>query len=121
MPRFLQFLLVVCLFSVSGATLAQADVVNQEITALLSRLESSQCEFNRNGDWYGPAKARSHLERKRAYIEARGELQSTEQFIELAATQSSFTGRAYQVRCPANSAVPSRTWLMAILKEIRGG
>jgi len=109
------------MFSVgmAGVAFAQTPVVNQEISELLSRLESSQCEFNRNGTWYAPEKARNHLERKLAYIEARGDLKSTEQFIELAATRSSFTGRAYQVRCPSSPAVSSQTWLMGILKDMR--
>lgn len=120
MHRFIQVLFVSSLWGVASIAFAQSDAVNQEINTLLSRLESSHCEFNRNGSWYSASKARSHLERKLAYIEARGELKSTEQFIELAATQSSFTGRAYQVRCPSAQAVPSQGWLMSQLEEIRG-
>ncbi len=116
----IQVLVVSCVWGMASVAFAQNKGVSQEITALLEKLESSQCEFNRNGSWYGASKARSHLERKLAYIEARGELKSTEQFIELAATQSSFTGQAYQVRCHATQAVPSQEWLMSQLKEIRG-
>ena len=34
-----------------------------EVDALLERLEQSDCRFHRNGEWYGPRKAREHLER----------------------------------------------------------
>ena len=35
-----------------------------EVKALLDKLIASSCEFNRNGDWYSAAEAKSHLERK---------------------------------------------------------
>lgn len=90
-----------------------------EIAHLLAYLEGSRCAFYRNGDWHAAAEARSHLERKRDYLEKRSMVGTAEQFIERAATSSSFTGEAYKVRCGAGPAVPSGTWLRAELKRYR--
>lgn len=93
--------------------------VRAEIDALLAKLESSGCEFNRNGSWHGGAEARKHLLRKLDYIERRGTVQSTEQFIELAATGSSASGKPYLVRCGKQEPVQSREWLTRELAPIR--
>jgi hypothetical protein len=94
--------------------------VRAEIDALLAKLESSGCQFNRNGSWHGAGEAKAHLLRKLEYIERRGTVQSTEQFIELAATGSSRSGKPYLVRCGSEAPVPSRQWLTRELAPIRG-
>lgn len=101
----------------SAATLPAKD--RDEVDALLSRLETSGCQFNRNGSWYSGAEAKVHLSSKREYLEGKSALQTTEQFIELAATSSSMTGVAYQVKCKDTAAVPSRAWLLNELKQVR--
>lgn len=94
--------------------------IRTEIDGLLNRLQSSGCEFNRNGTWYSGSEAKTHLLRKLAYLEDKGTLRNAEQFIELAATSSSFSGSAYQVRCGATPPVPSRQWLTRELSALRG-
>ena len=94
--------------------------VRAEIDAMLNRLETSSCQFQRNGTWHDSAKAKAHLLDKLAYIEKRGTLQNAEQFIELAASRSSLSGRAYQVRCGGAATVQSQQWLGDQLKAIRG-
>jgi YD repeat-containing protein len=94
--------------------------VRTEIDALLTSLQSSGCQFNRNGSWYSGAEARDHLLRKLRYIERGDAIQSTEQFIELAASRSSSSGQAYQVRCDGQAAATSQTWLTRQLTAIRG-
>lgn len=94
--------------------------VRAEIDALLAKLESSGCQFNRNGSWHGGAEAKSHLLRKLEYIERRATVQNTEQFIELAAAASSTSKKPYLVRCGSQEAVPSRDWLTRELGAIRG-
>ncbi len=42
-----------------------------DVDALLTRLQSSGCEFNRNGSWYSGAEAKAHLLKKLDYLEAR--------------------------------------------------
>lgn len=95
--------------------------VRAEIDAMLIRLEASGCRFLRNGSWHDGARAREHLLDKLEYIEKRGTVQSAEQFIELAASRSSLSGRAYQVGCGAQAPVPSQQWLTEQLGRVRGG
>jgi hypothetical protein len=85
----------------------------------MSRLEASGCEFSRNGTWYTATDAKSHLLRKLKYFEDRGALQTTEQFIELAASSSSTTGQPYLVKCGSSAAVPSGEWLRSQLQVLR--
>ena len=93
--------------------------VQAEITSLLSRLETSDCKFNRNGSWYSGTKAKAHMLTKLRYIEARTTLTSAEQFIELAATKSSISGKPYLVQCGATPAQTSAAWLTTQLKSLR--
>ena len=94
-------------------------VMHKEITQLLERIESSNCSFNRNGSWHGPADARKHLQMKVDYMVKRNMLGSTEEFISKAATASSVSGEAYQIRCGNGAPMDSATWLTAELKRIR--
>lgn len=103
--------------ALSAAPLAPA--VRAEIDNLLSALEKSGCEFNRNGTWYASKDARTHLLRKLEYLEGKDAVRSTEQFIELAASTSSSSGKPYLVRCGKTVPVESRTWLSAQLAALR--
>ena len=97
-----------------------APAVRAEIEALMSKMSASGCQFERNGSWHEAADARTHLLRKLDYIEKQREtLASTEQFIELAASKSSFSGKPYRVKCGSAEAVPSRDWLNRELKALR--
>jgi hypothetical protein len=93
--------------------------VRAEIDALLGKLQSSGCQFDRNGSWHSAAEARDHLLRKLEAIERRGTIQSTEQFIDLAASKSSSSGKPYRVRCGTEAAVGSGPWLHRQLVAIR--
>jgi hypothetical protein len=114
--------LVVVLSGVWGAAFAGPTPapVRAEIDAMLNRLETSGCQFLRNGSWHDGARAKAHLLDKLAYIEKRGTVQSAEQFIELAASRSSLSGRPYQVRCGGQAPVESRRWLGEQLTALRG-
>jgi uncharacterized protein DUF5329 len=121
-PALLRLTAVAC-----GALTASAfawagelsSVAQKEITQLLDRIETSNCSFGRNGDWYPPAEARKHLQMKVDYMVKRNMLGSTEEFISKAATASSVSGEAYQIRCGTQAPVASATWLTAELKRIR--
>lgn len=95
--------------------------VKREVGLLLNRLATSGCEFNRNGTWYTGPDAKGHLQTKLEYLERHQPPQSTEQFIKEAATVSSASGRAYQVRCPQVAEQPSAQWLTQELKALRSG
>lgn len=106
-----------CCAAFAGPTAA---AVRAEIHALLSKLEASGCRFNRNGSWFSGSEAKDHLLRKLEYVEGRGTVQSTEQFIELAASRSSSSGTPYQVKCGSEAPVESHQWLASQLVSIRG-
>lgn len=90
-----------------------------ELTALLNRLEASGCEFHRNDRWHSAAQARVHLQRKLDYLESKGSVKTAEGFIYLAASKSSVTGAAYQVRCSGQAPETSTAWLLKQLAELR--
>lgn len=92
-----------------------------EINSLLERLENSSCQFNRNDTWYTASEAKAHLLDKLEHVEKRVALKSTEQFIDLAASKSSMSGKPYQVRCGNDAPVESKIWLTEELKSMRSG
>ena len=93
--------------------------VPAEIELLLAQLQTSGRTFNRNNSWYSGAEAIDHLLRKLTYIEGRSTVQSTEQFIELAASKSSSSGKAYRVKCGEEPPLESAAWLTKQLRVIR--
>ena len=90
-----------------------------EVDALLTRLQNSGCQFNRNGSWYSGAEARSHLLRKLEYLEGKDMVHNADQFIVLGASTSSSSGKPYLVRCGAAQPVDSKSWLGAELQAMR--
>jgi hypothetical protein len=84
--------LLTCCVAIAATAAPLSPVARAEIDGLLVRLVASGCEFNRNGVWYTAAEAKSHLSQKLKYFEDRGMVQTTEQFIEMAASSSSMSG-----------------------------
>ena len=105
-----------CSLSVAAPTAAP---VRAEIDALLASLQSSGCQFNRNGSWYSAEQAKQHLLGKLDYIERKTTVRSAEQFIELAASKSSYSGKPYQVKCGHAATVESKQWLTSQLAYLR--
>jgi hypothetical protein len=120
MKRILTFLLT-CIVVAAAAAAPLAPAARTEIDGLMSKLETSGCEFNRNGNWYTSSEAKSHLLRKLKYLEERDSVQTAEQFIELAASNSSATGQPYLVKCGNGAPVQSGAWLLYQLQAIRSG
>jgi hypothetical protein len=106
-----------------GSSLAPAALpstaTSDEVAHLLAYLERSGCQFSRNGKWYDAARAKDHLNRKYHYLLRKGLVRETEDFVRLAATKSSVSGKPYQVRCEGERAVPSETWLAEELARYR--
>jgi hypothetical protein len=117
--RRILFFLLTCIFIAAGIAAPLSPSARTEIDVLMSRLEASGCEFNRNGTWHRAPDVKSHLLRKLKYFEDRGAVQTTEQFIELAASSSSTTGEPYLVKCGSNAAVQSGAWLRSQLQVLR--
>ena len=111
------------LIGVSALAVAHAQppaaATQKEIEQLFAALQQSQCQFQRNGTWYDAAKATDHLRQKYDYLLKRDLVPSTELFIERAATQSSVSGKPYQVRCGQSAPVTSKQWFDAQLKALR--
>ena len=93
--------------------------VRSEIDFLLGYVEGSGCAFYRNGSWYDSRAAQSHLRDKYTYLVAQDQINSTDDFIEKAATASSFSGQPYEVRCNGGPPVTSNQWLRAELARFR--
>ena len=53
------------------------------------------------------------------HLEERTKLTSSEQFIELAASESSLSGDAYRVRCAGRAEQTSAAWFLEQLRAIR--
>jgi hypothetical protein len=105
--------------AVVSLALAAGPQVDAETDQLLEALRGSGCRFQRNGTWHGPAQAAEHLATKRDHLMRMGRLHSAEDFIRLAASASSMSGKAYRVACPDAPEVDSRPWLEAELRRIR--
>lgn len=90
-----------------------------EIEHLLDYLGASDCEFYRNGSWYGPRKAAAHLRRKYEYYLDHADTPSAVEFIDTMASASSLSGQPYQVRCPGAGPVAAGAWFEAELSRHR--
>ncbi len=104
---------------VATARAAPPPTAAREIDELIAALGDSGCEFQRNFSWYPATKAEAHLRRKYEWLRQRDLVDSAEQFIERAGSQSSLSGRAYKVRCTGQPTVTSAAWLRARLARVR--
>lgn len=91
----------------------------QEIQYLFKALESSDCKFNRNGSWYAPTEASVHLQKKYKYMVNHNYINTAESFIDNAASKSSMSGKAYEVKCGDGEPVESKQWFINTLKSYR--
>ncbi len=90
-----------------------------EIAHLMQVIRASDCQFNRNGAWHSTPDAHQHIDQKLQYLRSAEKITSAESFIELAAAQSSTTGKLYMVQCPGRPLQPARAWLMLELTRYR--
>jgi hypothetical protein len=63
--------------------------------------------------------AQAHLRDKYKYLTARNLINTTEDFIDKAATESSISGQPYEVRCKGGATVRSNQWLRDELARFR--
>jgi hypothetical protein len=91
-----------------------------EIDYLLDFVEISGCEFYRNGSWYDSVRAQEHLRKKYDYLSARDRIVTAEDFIAKAASESSLSGIAYEIRCGGGcTSIATSEWLLAVLARYR--
>lgn len=117
-PLWLACLLSAFCMSIS-AQAAEPAATKIEIAHLFSVLETSNCQFNRNGTWYSAKEAAGHLQTKYKYLQDKDLVPSAEKFIERAATESSFSGKAYLIKCADNVVQASAPWFTAALVKYR--
>lgn len=114
--------LLMLMLTLTRAPVSRADVpkgVQAEVDFLLGYLDVSGCRFYRNGSWYDAKAAQAHLRGKYQYLSERSQINTAEDFIEKAATKSSFSGQPYQVGCKGEATVVSNQWLRAVLARFR--
>lgn len=111
--------LLTCLLPLSAAAAAPGPAVKTEIDTLLAYLDKSGCRFFRNGTWYVAAEARAHVAKKYQYLLGKGQIVSTEAFIDKAASESSISGKPYLVQCGDAAAVESGRWFKDELTRLR--
>ncbi|MGN7838965.1 YfeK family protein [Stenotrophomonas sp. 22385] len=112
--------LAVALGATAGSvTAAPSEAARREIAALIGALDGSSCRFQRNGSWHDATEARAHLQRKYDYLLKKDKVDTAEQFIERAASQSSMSGRPYRIACPGQPEQTAAAWFGARLQALR--
>jgi hypothetical protein len=111
-------LVAIATIAMSAYAVVPTPAAKAEIEQLLTRLQSSGCQFERNGSWHDAAEARAHIEGKYRYLLKKELVGTPEDFIKLAATQSSVSGKPYQVKCGTQQ-VTSGRWMTDQLKQVR--
>ena len=116
LPKTLLF----CVLSLASTSAfsAPSQAAKKEIGQLMDALSGSGCQFQRNGSWYEAAEARAHLQRKYDYLLKKSKVDTAEQFIQRAASESSMSGRAYRVKCQGKEQDAS-AWFGDQLQELR--
>jgi Family of unknown function (DUF5329) len=119
MTRPILFALILFSAVFTPVQAAEPAATKAEIAHLFTTLQSSNCQFNRNGTWYGAKEASAHLQTKYKYLQDKDLVPSAEKFIERAATESSLSGKAYQIKCADNVSQASGPWFQAVLSKYR--
>lgn len=111
----IRILLAWLALTISASTLA-SQTAEAEIEYLLHYVEESGCLFIRNDGEHDSPSAASHLRLK--YSRGKRYVNSAEQFIDRLASESSWTGKAYQVSCEEKTE-PAGDWLHRALAQHR--
>ncbi len=96
---------------------AGADQAEREINHLIERVEESDCVYIRNGSEHDAESAADHLRLK--YRRGKRYVDTAEHFIDRLASESSWTGDAYELRC-GDVTEPAADWLHRELRRYRG-
>jgi hypothetical protein len=107
---------LVLAFTLLMTASAMATDTREEIDHLLSFIAASPCTFIRNGVAYDGARAVDHIKDK--YEHYREDVHSAEDFIALAASRSTLSGRPYLVTC-GGVTEPAADWIARELGAFR--
>jgi hypothetical protein len=102
---------------VANPSIATNDGLDDTVQILLTRVSESGYVFIRNGKEHDARDAAKHMRRKYQHFE--DEIETPEQFIELAATKSLMTGRRYRIRLPDGTEMDTSDWLLDELASLR--
>lgn len=117
LSRYLMLALMTAL-PVSAAQAALDAKGLQEVQALLTFVGNSHCTFIRNGADYSATEAQAHLQKKFDYLVRKDRVNSAEEFIERAGSESSMSGKPYKVSCDGKEQL-SGDWLREELERLR--
>jgi hypothetical protein len=95
---------------------ADDTAMDAEIDFLLASVAESGCIFIRNGEQHNGDAARDHLQMKRE--RGRKYYDTTEEFIERIARQSSWSGQPYRIRC-GDTEEDASTWFTRAIEAYR--
>ena len=108
----MKYLIIVPILLLSALCSASEDlgIMKVEIEYLLIQLEKSECKFKRNDSWHSGADAANHIRKKYEYLLDKNQIKTTESFIVKAASESSTSGKPYEVQCKNKESVLSYVW-----------
>ena len=93
------------------------DAQKAEVLHLIQFVETTDCAFERNGKKHSGEEAAKHINRK--YGHFRGQITTTEEFIEYSASKSTMSGKEYLVYCGDDAPITSQEWLLEELSAYR--
>ena len=112
-PNFFAAVLVLA----AAPSIAATDCLDDTVQTLLTRVSESGYVYIRNGKEHDARDAAKHMRRKYEHFE--DEIETPEQFIELAATKSMMTGRRYRIRLTDGTEMDTSDWLLEELASLR--
>ncbi len=118
------FLSTLLLFFLCNFVIAN-DLEEQKIQFLLEKIENFEGTFIRNGQEHESKRAREHLEYKLRQAQRTfwffgpKKPVSAQVFIEKIASESSMTGKIYQIKYKDGKIFPAEHWLKKKLKEFK--
>jgi len=112
----LGLLLGLALLSVASA--APPAIAQTEIIYLLGFIESSGCEFYRNGSWYDSKRAQAHLRKKYELLAAADQITRLRTYRE-SRHEKQPQRSTVPVRCGGGEAVTTNQWLRQVLARYR--
>ncbi|WP_445356635.1 DUF5329 family protein [Microbulbifer sp. ANSA002] len=95
----------------------KADNSKKEINHLINFVSTSECTFIRNGSEHSSLEAVEHMEKKYKYFSSK--IDNAEEFIELSASKSTFSGNPYYIKCKNQPKQKSQSWLLKELARYR--
>ena len=115
-PNVLALILAIGLFcTLQTHAFGSEATEHEQIDYLLDVIGSSDLVFIRNGSVFSGLEAKAHLQRKMYF--SSDSIQTTDDFINYIASESSTTGIIYYIRFPDGTQIEAGSWLRNKLAE----